>query len=93
MLRKGTNTMAGRKNGVTGSTCESRVSTQPYPHSKMQNAKTYLPFPGLDGRKAPMKLLGGASYANGELHAFHPEEKPLYSSIYCQWYYRGISER
>jgi hypothetical protein len=22
------------------------VSTQPYPHSKMQNAKTYLPIPG-----------------------------------------------
>jgi hypothetical protein len=28
-----------------------------------------------------MKLLGGASYAKGELHAFHPEVKLLDSSI------------
>jgi len=44
--QKGYNTMAGRKNGVTDSTCESLVPTQPYPHSKMRNAKTYLPIPG-----------------------------------------------
>ena len=28
-----------------------------------------------------MKLLGGASYVNGELHAFHPDVKLLYGSI------------
>ena len=35
------------------------------------------PVSGLDGRKIPMKLVGGASGVSGELHAFHPEVKLL----------------
>ena len=91
--QKGYNTMAGKKKvsqiRLTNRWCQpSLILIQRY-----QRQKNICQSRGLDGRKPPMKLLGEASYVNGELHAFHPEEKLLYSSIYCQWYYSGISER